>query len=193
MNEVLHKAFYYIDEINRQDPNLESNGNKLVPKALLYGERMSQRLADFLPHASLSLQIAARAQHIKRWAITRDTFPVGRSGYLAWRKALGVMHAELAMCIARRVALNETDIMAIGKMLRKEQIKRDSLVQSLEDVACLVFLEYYFTPFCEKHSDEKVIGIIQKTWKKMSGEAQQAALSLSFSAPQLQLIKQALA
>ena len=41
------------------------------------------------PKASEALQLAVRAQHIARWRIARDEYPMGRAGYLAWRKALG--------------------------------------------------------------------------------------------------------
>ena len=46
--------------------------------------------------------------------------------------------------------------------------------------------------FCEKHSEEKIIDILQKTWGKMSEYGQESALKLSLSEKSLQLVKQAL-
>jgi hypothetical protein len=41
----------------------------------------------------------------------------------------------------------------------------------LEDVICLVFIQYYLDEFAAKHEDEKVIDILRKTMKKMSPKA----------------------
>jgi len=50
--------------------------------------------------------------------------------------------------------------------------------QLLEDVICLVFLEHYFAEFAKGHDEEKVIGILRKTWRKMSDRGHEAALKL---------------
>ena len=162
----LTQAITLIDEINQQDPNQVLINDVLTPVALVYGQRMTQVLSDFMPDAPLTLSIACRAQHIKRWASLRADYPMGRTGYLTWRKDLGAMHADLAMDVAKSVGCNELEIASVGKMIRKEELKREPLVQALEDVACLVFLTYYLTPFCDKHTPEKIISIVQKTWKK---------------------------
>ena len=52
--------------------------------------------------------------------------------------------------------------------------------QVLEDVVCLVFLENYLEDFSEKHPRDKLVSIIQKTWKKMSARAQEEALGIDF-------------
>jgi 5-methylthioribose kinase len=76
--------------------------------------------------------------------------------------------------------------------VQKKQLKRDPETQLLEDVICLVFLEFYFDPFAEKYSEEKLIDIVQKTWRKMSERAHSEALKLSFSKPALALLSKAL-
>jgi len=58
--------------------------------------------------------------------------------------------------------------MVAGAIVRKEKLRTNQNAQTLEDVACIVFLSYYFEPFAAKHSEEKIISIVQKTWKKMS-------------------------
>ncbi|WBA82830.1 hypothetical protein [Endozoicomonas sp. GU-1] len=40
---------------------------------------------------------------------------------------------------------------------------------------------------------DKVVVIVQKTWKKMSEQAQQKALGLPFSEPDMQVLQEALA
>ena len=77
-----------IDAANAKDPTpAEADGPRLAP-ALLYGRRMSAVLAEFAPDAPEVLRIAARAQHIERWIIPRNSYPEGRIAYLKWRKDL---------------------------------------------------------------------------------------------------------
>jgi len=187
----LEKAFEIIDQINRNDPNMEMVNGQAQPKEWLYGLRMSECLANFMPDAPSELQIAARAQHIKRWSVPRADYPMGREGYNNWRRGLGVLHANEAIKVAELVDCSQAQIEAIGRMLRKEKIKRDPLVQALEDV--MVFLTFYFSDFAAKHSEEKIVRIVQKTWAKMSEQGHQAALKLPFNEPEQALLAKALA
>ena len=77
-------------------------------------------------------------------------------------------------------------------MIEKKLLKKDVETQLLEDVICLVFLEFYLTPFVEKHDTEKLKNIILKTWNKMSDKGHQEALKIDFAPKNLQLIKEAL-
>ncbi|MGC3835903.1 DUF4202 domain-containing protein [Moritella viscosa] len=113
-------------------------------------------------------------------------------GYNQWRQSLGRLHAEEAMAIAEKVGCAQDEVQSIGRMLRKEKLKRDPQVQALEDVICLVFLKYYFTAFSEKHTSEKLIVIVQKTWAKMSEKGHEAALKLPFTLDQQALLAKAL-
>jgi hypothetical protein len=71
------------------------------------------------------------------------------------------------------------DCERVQVLLRKEGIKRDTEVQTLEDVACLVFLEHYLMPFAAGQDDEKLAGILAKTWVKMSSAGQDAVGALN--------------
>jgi hypothetical protein len=180
------------DDANRQDPHLERVGGEEVPKELLYAQRMTEMLNDFAPEASEALQLAARCQHIRRWEIPRETYPMDRKGYLLWRSDLKKFHSELASGIMRQHGYEEDTIQRVTEFLQKRRLKTDPEVQTLEDVICLVFLKYYFAEFSAKHPDEKIIEIVQKTWKKMSDKAHKAALQLSFSDREGKLIEKAL-
>ena len=81
----------------------------------------------------------------------------------------------------------------VSFLLQKKKLKKDEETQTLEDVICLVFLKFYYQDFLTKHPDDKVIDILQKTWKKMSKKGHEAALQLSYSDKAYDLIKQALA
>ncbi|MFY2825796.1 DUF4202 domain-containing protein [Ruegeria sp. MALMAid1280] len=162
-----------IDAANTQDPNLDDG----QPVELLYGQRMSAELDRLFPDASDVLQIAARGQHVERWKLARSEYPEGRAGYLAWRKAQGVHHAEVVMAMMEQAGYGADEIEAAGRMLRKQGIKRDDDVQALEDVICFVFLKWYFGPFAAKHSAEKIQSIVEKTARKMSAEGRARVLS----------------
>ncbi|WP_170573259.1 DUF4202 domain-containing protein [Ruegeria atlantica] len=162
-----------IDAANRQDTNLDDG----QPVELLYGQRMSAELDRLFPDASDILQIAARGQHVERWKLARSEYPEGRAGYLAWRKAQGVHHAEIVMAMMEQAGYSADEVETAGRMLRKQGIKRDDEVQALEDVICFVFLKWYFAPFAEKHSAEKIQRIVEKTARKMSAEGRARVLT----------------
>jgi hypothetical protein len=83
-----------IDAANAADPATVRDGGTDHPAALLYGKRMSAEMARVFPDAPDLLRIAARGQHIERWKMPRTSYPEGREGYLAWRRAQAVFHAE---------------------------------------------------------------------------------------------------
>jgi hypothetical protein len=63
----------------------------------------------------------------------------------------------------------------------------------LEDALCLVFLEHQFAQLASKTDAEKMIGVLQKSWSKMTPEGRKRALGLSYSADQRGLLERALA
>jgi hypothetical protein len=153
---------------------------------------MSARLALLVPEPSEALRLAARAQHLQRWVIPRESYPGGRKGYHQWRTALARYHAEKAGAILRRVGYDEVFVARVQSMLRKERLKLDADVQLLEDVACLVFLDHYFEPFAARHEEAKTVDILRKTWRKMSPLGQRAALALPLSASATSFVQRAL-
>ncbi len=177
------------DAANRQDPRLDydEEGNP-VPKELLYAWRMSSVLAKFAPDASEGLQLAARCQHIRRWTVPRDSYPMDRKGYLQWRTHLKKFHSEQAAAIMQTEGYGSKTISQVVDLLIKRNLNRDSEMQTLEDVICLVFLQYYFADFQEQHSIEKVGPIVMKTWNKMSDAAQTAAVMAAFAGREAELI-----
>ena len=185
-------AIQRIDASNAKDPNTEMAAETLIAKELLYSNRMLARLMDFAPDASEAVQIAAKAQHICRWEIARNSYPMDRVGYLKWRESLKKFHASKTTLILEEVGYDTPFIDRVCFLIEKKLLKKDPETQLLEDVICLVFLEYYLEDFAQKHDTEKLKNIIVKTWNKMSKKGQQTALTLSFSPSNLQLIKEAL-
>lgn len=184
-----------IDAMNGLDPHMEIWQDKKVPKELLYSLRMTEMLDNFLPDASEELRLAARAQHIQRWTIPREKYPMDRKGYLQWRTELKKFHGQLATDIMKKHGYSEEEMKRVDDLINKRRLKTDPETQALEDVICLVFLQYYFDEFANKHiqDEEKIVDIVQKTWRKMSEKGHQAALNLPHSEQTLRLVKKALA
>ncbi|AYN04584.1 DUF4202 domain-containing protein [Flavobacterium sp. 140616W15] len=192
MTTPFQKASEWIDAENAQDPNQESYKNSTYPKELLYSNRMYTKLMDFYPEASEEVQIASKAQHICRWKVARESYPMDRVGYLKWREELKKFHAKTTAVILEKAGYNAEFITRVSFLIEKKLLKKDAETQLLEDVICLVFLEYYLDPFVHKHDEEKLKNIIKKTWDKMSDKGHQEALKIKYSAENLELIKASL-
>ncbi|MEZ4969795.1 MAG: DUF4202 domain-containing protein [Flavobacteriaceae bacterium] len=190
--EKLINAFRLFDGANAEDPNVEVWQGKEYPKELLYAMRMTEKLSAFEPEASEALQLTARCQHIRRWEIPRESYEMNRVGYLKWRQDLKKFHAEKAGTILREVGYDQEMIDRVAFLLEKKQLKKNAETQTLEDVICLVFLEFYFEPFSHKYPEEKLIDILQKTWGKMSPKGHEAVLKLPLSKDSLEVIGKAL-
>lgn len=191
MNQ-LEKTLAAFDAANAQDPNTEIVNNQTIAKELIYGQRMTAQLHKFLANPSEELQLAARSQHICRWKIPRSDYPMDRQGYKKWRLDLAVFHGEVAGDILIQNGYPTDTVQRVKDLLLKRSLKRDDEVQALEDVVCLVFIEFYLEDFASKHDEPKLIDIIQKTWNKMSEAGHAAALKLPLSSAMLALVTKAL-
>jgi hypothetical protein len=186
-------AIERLDDANRGDParvNVEGAGQSAT---LDYAQRMTRWLERLYPDASEPLRLAVRCQHLRRWTFPRDRYPMTRAGYHQWRTAAARFHAEEAGAILRDVGYDQTTIARVQSIVRKEGLKTaDPETQALEDSTCLAFLERDFAAFAARHDEQKVIGIVQRTWRKMSSRAQEAALGLHLSSEARRLIERAL-
>ncbi|MGB2401799.1 MAG: DUF4202 domain-containing protein [Akkermansiaceae bacterium] len=194
MNEtMLRDAYRRFDAANAEDPNtLEVNG-RLQPKELVFAKRLSEAVLSLDPDASTALRLAARCQHIRRWEMPRSTQPMGRAGYLKWRTLLKKFHAEQSANILAAVGYDTELIERVQKLNLKQNLKTDQDCQTLEDGLCLVFLEYQFDALIADTEPEKLLGIVRKTWAKMSPRGQQATSKITFSEQGTRVLQQALA
>ncbi|KAK4238897.1 hypothetical protein C8A03DRAFT_33086 [Achaetomium macrosporum] len=189
-----------IDEAHAQDPNTIPGDDGPVPYELHYARKMTRWLASRKPDASPALQLACRAQHFRRWELPRSSYPMTRAGYLTWRAKQKAQAAEqvaqlLSSSPAIQPPLAQDEVDRVAALVRKEHLKADEETQVLEDVACLVFLDDQFDDFERKSEmdEEKMIGILRKTWAKMSDEGRKLALGMQLSERATTLIQKALA
>ena len=192
-NERYLRAVRRFDDANAADPNRTLVDSQPVPDELLYARRMTAWLDRLQPAASEPLRLAVRCQHLMRWMIPRSQYPITRAGYHQWRTRLAGFHADEAGKILRDVGYDEATVARVQSLVRKEGLKTDPDAQTLEDVACLVFLEYEFSAFARQHEEAKVVNILARTWRKMSDRGHAAALGLHFAPEDRALIEKALA
>lgn len=189
----LSRVIALIDEANSCDPETVEVSGGERPAAFVYGKRMSATLEHLAPGASDHLQIAVRGQHIERWTVPRSTYAEGRTGYLKWRKDLQAFHAKRLAELMEKSGYHEMDIERVSRLVRKAGLKTDPEVQTLEDVACLVFLEHHAADLFERYEDDKVVDILEKTARKMSAEGLAAAGRLELGERLSRLMDRALA
>ncbi|HEY3860375.1 MAG TPA: DUF4202 domain-containing protein [Verrucomicrobiae bacterium] len=190
--DAFEKAIERFDAENARDPNLESDGGAEHPRELLYARRLTDWVLKLAPDASESLRLAARCQHIARWMIPRETYPMTRAGYLHWRNDLKQFHARKSAEILREAGCVEETIQKVADLNLKKNFPADAESRVLEDALCLVFLEFQFAALARKTSGDKIINAVQKTWRKMTPAAREKALALPLGAEEKGLIQRAL-
>ncbi len=177
----LQEAFAKFDAYNATDPNQEEVEGKTYPKEVLYSKRMTKKLNDYASNAPEYMQLAVRCQHIGRWEIARDAYPMDRAGYLMWRSQLKLHHTKIAEPILAAIGYDEETINKVKALLLKKNLNQNPDTQLIEDVICLVFVEFYLDDFIKKHSEEKMVDILKKTLKKISPHGIEEALKISMT------------
>jgi hypothetical protein len=186
-------AIERFDAENAQDPNRETVNGVAQPRESLYAMRLTAWVEKLCPDASEELLLAARAQHLCRWMIPRDSYPMDRVGYLKWRETLKQFHATKAGGILREVGYANESVERVQKLILKKLWPKDAEACALEDALCLVFLETQFANLAVKTPEDRMLGVIRKTWKKMTPQARDVALAMKMSVAQRALIETALA
>jgi hypothetical protein len=181
--ERFKRAIALFDAANAEDPNVDEG----QPKELLYAQRMTEMIGRFAPDASEAAQLAVRAQHIRRWTVPRNSYPMTKEGYHAWRTGLYTFHADTAGELMREAGYDDAMIAQVKKAVGKRGIKVNPDSQLLEDIANLVFIEHYMLAFAQTKPDydeAKWLEIIRRTWGKMSKGAQAFALAGRIKLPE---------
>jgi len=185
-SQMIDKALELYDAANSKDPNLEIEDGKEVAKELLYSHRMLDMLNRFLPDADDVAKLSVAAQHIERWKSPRSDYPMDRKGYHLWRTNLYKFHAETAAKILEEAGFDEATIERVKLAIGKKNLKKNQDTQILEDIAALTFMEHYMMAMYlnyPQYDEEKWIDIIIRTWKKMSPQAHDFALSGNVKLP----------
>ena len=189
--DCYQRARERIDAAHAADPSRTDDGR---PAELVYADCLEAWVVRLVPEAGPLLRLAARCQHLERWSVPRETYPMDKAGYHAWRRSLYVKQAERARELLLQAGVGAEEAGEVATWVSKTGLKIHAGTQALEDAACLVFLENEIAEFARSHEHyprDKFVDIIRKTWRKMSPAAQQAALSLALSAEHMALVHEA--
>lgn len=182
-----------VDEINAGDPNMLTVDGVERPKELVHAEMMTKWLLRLDPEAGTEQRVAARAHHLRRWALPRAEFPEGRVGYLKWRAELSRRHAAEITAIMADEGFGPDPIARVTQIVRKQDIKGDPAVQTHEDALCLVFLSTQFEGLIADHGEAKVVEIVAKTLVKMSPSGIAHAEALDYTPTERAVLDRAIA
>jgi hypothetical protein len=186
------EAIRRFDEENARDPNIVDCEGVAHPHELLYAKRLTDWVLRLCPEPSEPLLLAARCQHICRWIVPRSAYEMTRGGYLRWRSDLKQFHARKSAEILREAGYDDPTIARVSDLNLKKRFGDDPDCQILEDALCLVTLQFQLSDLVAKTERSKMIGILQKTWKKMSQTAREYALALPYPETEKRLIEDAL-
>jgi len=192
MNNLITEALIIFDEINSKDPNKILVDGQEVSFELAFSNRLSSWINRLSSSPSDALLLASRCQHIERWTIARGSYPTGKTGYLNWRSDLAKFHAKRSAQILTDLGLEEELIEEVRTINQKKAIKLNADAQIMEDALCLEFLDFQLEKFAQKYEDQKIVTILKKSWKKMSGNGRKHALDISYPEHILVLIQQAI-
>lgn len=185
-SERFQRAIAAIDAANADDPNSIEVDGEARPKELTHARMMDAWVRRLDADASEALLLAARAHHVRRWTVPRDSFPDGRSGYLRWRSHLRAFHADEAGRLLRGAGYDDATVERVREIVLKQGLTRnpettDPDVQTFEDGLSLVFLETQFAELTARlDDDEKMAAIIARTLRKMSARGREAAQGLAY-------------
>ena len=170
MDDRLATTLADIDAANGEDPNPLLVRGVVRPKALGEAELATEWVRELLPQPSDELLVAARAHHLRRWAVPRSSYPEGRASYLRWRRDMHEIHARDVASLMTRRGWEEAAIGRVQDLVRKTGLGKvdDPEMQALEDALCLVFIETQYDEIAHRLEDDKMAQVVDKTLKKMS-------------------------
>ena len=165
-----------IDAANAEDPRRHAG----VPLALAQGRRAEEWVVRLDPGASDALRLAARAHHLRRWVLPRTEYPVGRAGYLRWRRAQSERHSRDLVAILDGAGVDGAMSARAARIVAKQGLGSDPEVQTFEDAVSLTFLETELHAVLDRLDDDtKATDIVAKTLAKMSLAGRDRAVAMA--------------
>src|SRR5215471_14137009 len=119
------EALRRFDEANSRDPNSAMSSEGPRPREVVYAEWLTDWVLRLCPEASEELRLAARSQHLCRWQVPRQSYPMTRTGYLQWRESLKKLHAEKAGQILRETGYPQETIARVQNLILKKNLTDD--------------------------------------------------------------------
>jgi hypothetical protein len=189
LNARYEAAVAAIDAANAVDPNIVDVRGQEVALALIHGQLAAEWIDQLVEEPDEPLLLAARAHHLRRWELSRDTYPFGRAGYLRWRRDQKSRHADDVAEVLRPLGYTPTEIERVQQLIRRESVDG---AQSVEDAACLVFIETQLGSFSARIDHDLLIEVIRKTSRKMTSKALGLVASIPLGDSERAVLREAL-
>ena len=177
----LSAALAAVDAANAEDPHTIVVDGEVRPKELAHADLITEWVQRLDPGADDAQLVAARAHHLRRWALPRADYPEGRAGYLRWRAAQSKRHAAEVADIVADAGYHDAFAADVSAIVAKKGLGTDPRVQTHEDALCLVFLQTQLDALAEKLGDDHMAEVLAKTLAKMSPAAGRIARDLPLS------------
>jgi hypothetical protein len=187
-----HNAHTIFIGLHNEDPVQLFYDGQSIGEETLYAYRMLEMLRAYQPVSSPQLEVAAMAHHLKRWEIKRSDYPLDKQGYFLWRRQVAKHQLSLTAQVLDQSGFDASERDQIIAILKKENLNTNPLAQVMEDVACMVFVQYYLEAFAAPHNTDKVVDIVRKTMLKMSKRAIDETAQLPLNDNVSRLIAQSL-
>jgi hypothetical protein len=182
-------ALAAIDAANAQDPNSVEVRGRRLPLALAHGQLAAAWIEQLVTEPDEGLILAARAHHLRRWQVSRDSYPAGRPGYLRWRRDQKARHAADVAGILEACGYTSPEIERVQRLVRREPIDG---AQAVEDAACLVFIETQLASLAARMDHQLMLDVIRKTARKMTTSGLDLIASIPLTGPERALLDEAL-
>jgi hypothetical protein len=181
-----------IDASNADDPTVVVVRGEHVPLALAHGRLASDWVRHMHPDADETWLLAARAHHLRRWEVPRQSYPQGRAGYLKWRRDQKARHAGDVAALLVAAGYSADEVGRVQEILRRDRLSTDDGQQAVEDAACLVFLETQLADVATRMDHALLIDVLRKTARKLSPAGVAAIAEIPLGAADQALLTEAL-
>jgi hypothetical protein len=178
-----------IDDANAADPTAVDVRGQRVALALVHGRLAVEWIELLVDNPRETLLLAGRAHHLRRWEVPRDSYPVGRAGYLRWRRDQKARHATDVAAILETCGYEPSEIEDVQRLIRRESVDG---AQAVEDAACLVFIETQLALLANRMDHDLLVEVIRKTARKMSDHGLELVASIPLGEAEHSLLSQAL-
>lgn len=181
-----------IDAANTDDPTVVTVRGEQLPLALAHGRLAAEWVERLHPDADETWLLAARAHHLRRWQMPRQSYPDGRAGYLRWRRDQKARHATDVAGLLRAAGYHVDEIEQVQSLIRREHLVTDPGAQAVEDAACLVFIETQLADVATRMDHDLLIDVLRKTARKLSPAGAAAIAQIPLRPDEQALLTEAL-
>ena len=178
-----------IDAANAADPTVVDVRGQRLALALVHGRLAVEWIEQLVDNPRQTLLLAGRAHHLRRWELPRDSYPLGRAGYLRWRRDQKARHATDVAAILQACGYETAEIEDVQRLIRRESVDG---AQAVEDAACLVFIETQLALLANRMDHDLLVEVIRKTARKMSDHGLELVASIPLGDAEQSLLNQAL-